>query len=226
MASRFEWTGLSPFLLISLVAIALTAWQAQIDRSVFERFFAAMNPVWVVAGTAAVGALALAYLRAVSELAVFGPGAWTDAVPFIAWVVPLFAVAAIGADLLFRYSEDMNVAMPAALRFYPAIAVVVEIALHAVPIAVLVAIFGAPTGFDATLWRIALPVAALEAVLQAVYAPSIPLSVFSAIHLLAFGVVQVWTFWRFGFVSMLGFRLAYYLVWHLAWGTARLSLLF
>ena len=32
--------------------------------------------------------------------------------------------------------------------------------------------------------------------------------------------------WRFGFVWMLGFRLADYSLWHVAWGVARLELLF
>ena len=120
----------------------------------------------------------------------------------------------------------MNVAMPDALRFYPVIAVFVELSLHTAPIAILVAILGAPTRVDATFWRIAIPVALIEALLQAVYATSIGTSVFSAIHLMVFGVAQVWMFWRFGFIWMLGFRLAYYSLWHVAWGVARLELLF
>ena len=40
------------------------------------------------------------------------------------------AAAAIGADLVFRFAEDTNVAMPDALRFYPAIALFVELVLH------------------------------------------------------------------------------------------------
>ena len=135
-------------------------------------------------------------------------------------------LSAIAADLVLRFAEDTNVALPDALRFYPAIAVFVESALHIVPIAVLVSFFGMPTGLDATFWRIAIPVALVEAVLQAVYAPSIGTSVFSAVHLMVFGVAQVWMFWRFGFVWMLTFRLAYYSLWHLAWGAARLELLF
>ena len=161
-------------------------------------------------GVALVGIVSLIYLEATSDFSVVGPGAWQDAVSIIAWSVPLLAMAAIGADILFRFAEGINVAMPDALRFYPAIAVFVEIALHAVPIAVLVALLGMPTGLDATFWRIAVPVALIEAVLQAVYATSIGTSIFSAVHLTVFGVAQVWMFWRFGFVWMLGFRLAYY----------------
>lgn len=226
MTSRHEWTGIGPFVAISILAAVLTAWQEQIDRSVFERYFGAMRPVGVMIGAALVGIVALAYLEATSDFSVVGPGAWQDAVSIIAWSVPLLATAAIGADILFRFAEDTNVPMPDALRFYPAIAVFVEIALHAVPIAVLVALLGTPAGLDATFWKIAVPVALIEAVLQTVYATSIGTSVFSAVHLMVFGVAQVWMFWRFGFVWMLGFRLTYYSLWHLAWGTARLELMF
>jgi hypothetical protein len=211
---------------ITSVALALTAWQVAIDRSVFEGYFGALNPVVVMVAATAAGTIAMATLQGSSSFAILGPGGAKDAVSIISWVVPLLAIAAIGADLVLRFDEDTNVALPDALRFYPAIAVFVELVLHAVPIAVLVAIFGTPTALDVTFWRIAIPVALIEAVLQAVYATSTGTSVFSAIHLTVFGVVQVWLFWRFGFVWMLGFRLAYYLLWHLVWGTARLELMF
>ena len=217
---------MGPFLAICIMAVALTAWQVRVDRTVFERFFGALNPVVVVTVVAFVGIVAMAYLQGASDFAVLGPGASRDIVLIISWAVPVLAAAAIGADLVMRYAEDTNVAMPDALRFYPAIAVFVEIAFHVVPIAVLVAVLGMPTGFDATLWRIAIPIALIESVVQAVYATSPGLSVFSAVHLMVFGVVQVWIFWRFGFVWMLGFRLAYYAIWHVAWGVARLELLF
>ena len=226
VTSRFDWTGTGPFLMISIVAVALTAWQVQVDRSVFGRFFGGLDPIGVMTGAAAVGVVAIAYLQGTSDFTVFGPGAWREAVTIIAWAVPLLAAAAIGADLVFRYPEDSNVAMPDALRFYPAIAVFVETALHTAPVAVLVAILGMPTGLDRTFWRIAIPVALIEAVVQAVYATSISTSLFSAAHLMVFGVAQVWMFWRFGYTWMLGFRLVYYSLWHVAWGVARLNLLF
>jgi len=43
---------------------------------------------------------------------------------------------------------------------------------------------------------------------------------------MVFGVVQGWIFWRFDFMSMLGFRLADRFTWHVARGVARLRLLF
>jgi hypothetical protein len=224
--SRFVQTGLGPFLAVCVVGVALTAWQVQVDRSVYERFLGGLAPVPAMIGVAVVGVVATAYLREVSDFAVHGPGGWREAVGTVVVVVPLLGAAAISADLVLRFAEDTNVAMPDALRFYPSIAVFVEIALHLVPIAVLVAILGMPTGLDATFWRIAIPVALVEAVLQAVYATSTGTAVFSAIHLSVFGVVQVWVFWRFGFIWMLSFRLVYYVLWHVAWGVARLELLF
>jgi hypothetical protein len=214
------------FFATSIVAVALTVWQVRVDRSVFEPFFGVFDPIGVMTGVAVVGVITMAHLQATSDFAVLGPGAWSDVVPVVARAAPLLAAAAIGADLVFRFAEATNVAMPDALRFYPAIAVFVEIALHVVPIAILVAILGMPTGFDATFWRIAIPVALVEAIVQAVYATSTSTSVFSAAHLMVFGVVEVWIFWRFGFTSMLGFRLAYYFLWHVVWGVARLELLF
>lgn len=225
MMPRWAWTGIS-LLVVSVFAVALTAWQEQVDRSVFDRYFGAMRPVGVMTGVAAVGIVALAHLEATSDFSVVGPGNWRDAVSSIAWSVPLLTTAVIGADILLRFAEDTNVAMPDALRFYPAIAVFVEIVFHAVPIALLVKVFGMPSGLNASFWKIAIPVALIEAVLQAVYATSIGTSIFSAVHLLVFGIAQVWMFWRFGFVWMLGFRLAYYSLWHLAWGAVRLEVLF
>ena len=226
MMSRFEWSGMSPAIAIAVAALALTIWQVQVDRWVFDRFFGSLNPVGMMVGAGLVGLLAIAWLQGSSKFVVSGPGEWRDAFSVVAWTVPMLAAVAIGADLALRYAEDTNVAMPDALRFYPAIAVFAEIVLHVVPVAVLTALFGTPTGFAALFWRIAIPVALIEAVVQALYAPSIGTAIFSAVHLLVFGVVQIWLFWRFGFVWMLGFRLFYYSLWHIAWGVARLELLF
>jgi hypothetical protein len=209
-----------------IVAIVVTGWQANVDRSVFEPYFGTVNPVGVMVAAAGVGVVAIAYLQGTSDFAVFGPGPWRDAVSIIAVVVPLLTAVAIGADLVLRFAEDTNVESPDALRFYPAIAMFVEISLHAFPLAVLVSVFGKPTGLDVTFWRLAIPVALIEAVVQAVYATSVGTSVFAAVHLVVFGVVQVWMFWRFGFVWMFGFRLGYYVLWHLVWGALRLELLF
>lgn len=226
MTSRFDGTGWGYVLLVLIVALTLTVWQVHVDRSVFERFFGSRDPTVVVLVTSILGLVFLGYLQATSHFFVFGPGRAGAAARFIAVAAPVFASTAIAADVVLRYPEDTNVPMPDALRFYPAIAVVVEVALHVVPVAVLGTLLGMPAQVDATFWRLAVPVALIEAALQAGYAPSTATAIFSAVHLLVFGVVQIWMFWRFGFLWMLSFRLAYYGLWHVAWGTARLKLLF
>ncbi len=226
MFARFEWTEITLLMAISFGAFAFTAWQMHVDRSVFERVLGPLNPLGVIVGAVVVGFVSMAYLKGASDFAVLGPGESEDAISWTALGVPLFAVAAMGADIALRYPEDTNVAMPHALRFYPAVAVLVEIALHAVPIALLVAILGSPTGLNTTFWRLAIPVALVEAGLQAAYATSPSTAMFSVIHVTAFGVAQVWMFWKYGFVWMLGFRLGYYCLWHVAWGVIRLNLLF
>ena len=47
-----------------------------------------------------------------------------------------------------------------------------------------------------------------------------------AVHLLLFNLLAVYLFLRNGFLSMLTFRLTYYLYWHIIWGVLRLRLLF
>ena len=226
MTTKLEWSGMGPFIWVLIVAAALTTWQTFADRSVFEPYFGPLGPIPVMSVTSVIGLIAMAYLQGASDFSVVGPGEWRDAATTIAWIVPLLALAAIAADVILRFAEDTNVSMPDALRFYPAIAVFVELALHLVPIAVLVAILGPPTAMDVSFWRIAVPVALLEAVLQGIYAPSLGTAVFSIVQLVVFGLVQVWVFWRFGFMWMLGFRLAYYLMWHILWGVVRLGILF
>ena len=223
---KLEWAGIGHVLIVAVAAVVLTAWQTRSDASVFESYFGGANPVAVIVGAVVGGVVAIAYLQAASGFRVSSPGSASHALRVVSWAVPLLACIAIGADLLLRYPRDTHVALPDAIRFYPAMAVLVEMVLHALPLAFLVAVVGPPTGLDATFWRIALPVALIEAALQAGYATNLGTAVFSGTHLVVFGLVQLWMYWRFGFVWMLGFRLAYYTVWHLAWGVARLELLF
>jgi len=226
MAPRFEWSSLGVVWGMALIAVGLTAWQVRVDQSVFARFFGPLDPTTTMIGAVVVGAFAMGHLQRTSTFAVIGPGTSRAGFAVVAISVPLLAAAAIAADTILRFPVDMNVALPDALRFYPAIAVFVESAFHVIPLTALVAVLGAPRAIDWTFWRIAVPVAAIEAVLQAAYATSFGTQAFSAVHLLVFGVVQVWIFWRFGFVWMLGFRLAYYLLWHIGWGVARLEVFF
>jgi hypothetical protein len=101
--------------------------------------------------------------------------------------------------------------------------ILVEVCLHAVPVALLIALFaGSGIPSDRTFWLMAIPVAMLEAGFQSATATTAAPAVFSGLQLLAFGLVQLYVFRRFGFASMYSLRLAYYSLWHIAWGTTRL----
>lgn len=211
----------------ALVAVALSVVQTHLDRSVFAPYLGATNPVGVMIVVSAFAFLSLAYLRSHGSFEIVGGEGVLAGLRFTALVAPLFALAAIVADLLLRYPRGMNVPAPDAFFFYPAIGFLVEVSLHAVPLALLVALFarsGIPS--DRTFWLLAIPVAMLEAAFQTATATTAATAVFSGLQLLAFGLVQLNVFRRFGFVSMYAFRLAYYSLWHIAWGAIRLKWLF
>ena len=46
------------------------------------------------------------------------------------------------------------------------------------------------------------------------------------LNILLINLFQLLIFKRYDFVSMFSFRLAYYAIWHIAWGYVRLNLLF
>jgi len=141
-----------------------------------------------------------------------------------------FAALTIAMDLAAPYPRDINVPLPAALLFYPAIGFVVEITFHLVPLALLLALVSA-VGMAP---RVALPAAllltaALEPAFQVVAgfgAGPLWRDLALALHLFAFGLVQLTLLRRNGFAAMLAFRLVYYLIWHVLWGTVRLGVLF
>lgn len=212
---------------IALMAVAFSVVQTHIDRSVFERYLGTANPVATMIAVSAVAFVSLSYLRSRGGFEIVSSEGVLAGLRFTALVAPLFALGAIGADVLLRYPRSMNVPAPDAFFFYPAIGFLVEVCLHALPLALLVALFarsGIPT--DRTFWLLAITVAALEAGFQAATATTAATAVFSGLQLLAFGLVQLYVFRRFGFVSMYAFRLVYYSLWHIAWGAIRLHWLF
>ena len=200
MTSRLDWTGIGLFLLISLGAVALTAWQVQVDRSVFERFLGALDAIGVMIGVAVVGVVAIAYLQGISDFAVLGPGGWRQAVAVLCVGVPLLAAAAIGADLVFRFPEDTNVAMPDALRFYPAIAVLVEVGAATRYRSQYSSRFSAcrpgsmrPSGGSRSRSLSSRPSCRRDSRRRSVRRSSVPCTSWCS------GRLRSWVFWRFGF---------------------------
>jgi hypothetical protein len=85
--------------------------------------------------------------------------------------------------------------------------------------------------FRRVVWLSMLLVSVLEPVYQLVASPPSSqhsgwAAAFVALLVFLINLVQLLIFRRFGFVSMYAFRLAYYLIWHIAWGHIRLLVLF
>ena len=48
----------------------------------------------------------------------------------------------------------------------------------------------------------------------------------TGLHVFVINFLMLVVFRRYDFVSMLSFRLAYYIIWHIVWGNIRLRVLF
>jgi hypothetical protein len=193
-----------------------------------QRYLGPFDPLVTVPTVIVAGAAALRYLDRSGRFAVWDPSRARRGVPVAVAAAAAFAVVAITADTLLGYPRDINVLVPDALLFYPAIAVVAETFFHLLPLTVLLAATRRrPVSAQTAGWLI-VPVALLEPVFQLV-AGSDPLSwlgLVTFINVLAFNLTQLELFRRHDFVTMLVLRLTYYLLWHIAWGSARLELLF
>lgn len=133
------------------------------------------------------------------------------------------ALPPVAIDLFLPFPRGINLPLPGALAFYPAIALVAETVFHLLPLAVLSRVL--PQRAPA-IWLVA-PAALAEALFQVAFLSGGVLQgwlVLGNVGLI--GAAQMWVFLRHGFAAMIGLRLAFYLFWHIAWGAVRLEVLF
>ena len=134
----------------------------------------------------------------------------------------LFAIPVVIVDW-FVGIKVANVPMPWSLLFYPAIALVVEVFFHTTPLALLFASLRsiARSSSDRIAWVCILLVSLLEPTYQLWFqlaGQSLSwLEAYVWTQVWAINLVQLYLFRRFGFVSMFGMRLVYYLDWHIVW---------
>ena len=135
----------------------------------------------------------------------------------------ILAVPPIIIDIAIPFPRDINVLPPKSILFYPAIALVAEVVLHLVPLALLAVVI---TRRKVSAWMF-VPVVLVEPALQAFSSYETGLQawlVFGNVSLIS--AAQIWVFMRYGFGAMFGLRLAFYLFWHVMWGFLRHHLLF
>ena len=197
----------------------------------FRRFLGGVHPIVAVVAATVVGAVALWRLGSGHGFSLFIGRQTLRGMALSAALATALAVAIVVADSIIRYPQDMNVPLPQAWLFYPAIGFVAEIVFHIVPLALLLLLLsplGGSIGGERVVWIGILLVAALEPTFH-VLSEAKPLtwgSAYTWIHVFAIAFLQLYVFRRYDFVSMYSFRLVYYLYWHILWGVIRLQVLF
>jgi hypothetical protein len=144
----------------------------------------------------------------------------------------VFGMIIIAIDLWLRFPENLNVAFPASLLFYPSIGFVAEIVFHLLPFTLLMISIewikgseGNESVFGIALVLVAL-VEPLYHVVSMYHAGQVGMGilVITGMHILIFSLYQLSLFVKHGFFHMYLFRLIYYLIWHVGWGYVRLQL--
>jgi len=192
-----------------------------------------VNPLLATAIVVAVGWVSLHVLVSRGGFRIRREGEGRAGLVRAALLATLLAGAIVLFDLRVVFPREINVPLPGSLLFYPAIALVAEVVFHALPLALL--LLGVRLVGGKRRWNeVVVPALAVVALLEPLFqlgAPSAAAlpswgTIYLGIHLLVLNGLQLWIFRRYDFLSMYAFRLVYYGWWHVAWGHARLELLF
>jgi hypothetical protein len=218
------------FLSISLVLFSFTVILFVSDPLIFQPYLGNINPILAIAIITLLGVVLLGYLLSLGWFDIFKRENLKGLLISSILALP-FALAAITLDFNFPYPEDINVLFPKSLLFYPTAGFVVEILFHILPLALLLLLFTSLFK-NANRERIILAcifiIAIIEPVYQIRFIGGQPLWIVASeiIRLFLFSFVQLNIFKRYDFVSMYSFRLVYYFLWHILWGSIRLTILF
>jgi hypothetical protein len=219
------------YVILFLVTLIFTILLLPSSAVHFRRFYGEPNPIAVLVVTALIGGASLWFLQVRYGFSLFGGGTTLRGMAVSAGFATLLAIAIVVADFIIRYPQDLNVPVPQALLFYPAIGFVAEIIFHILPLALLLFILSPLVG---RLGRER--VIGLSVVLVAIFEPTFQVllerkaltwgSAYTWFHVFAIAILQLHVFRRFDFMSMYSFRLFYYAYWHILWGVIRLKVLF
>lgn len=205
----------------------MTSWNQTAD---FSPYFLDLPPALGASIACLAGVIALYRLQERHGLCVIRlPQRRQDWLTPIGLAVP-FMITVTLADLLLGFPADINVGLPTALIFYPAMGFIAELALHVLPFAlaleVLKRLFAAwPSSRRVwvSIGFASLPEAAFQLIGSQSLEGDLPtLSLFVFVQLFVFGLVELQLFRRFDFIHMYSFRLAYYGYWHILWAYLRI----
>lgn len=186
----------------------------------YARFLGAVPPPFAALVAGMVGLASIAGLERLGWWPRPLRWSWAQRALATGLVVP-FAAFVIVFDLVAPFPSDVNVGLPWTLLFYPVMGAIAQAFLHLVPLTL--AFWVLRRQGQAGVWAAILVAALVEAVFQAAVSGFGIRGVLVGTHVLAFGVAELWLLRRGGFAAMISFRLAYYLLWHVIWGTVRLA---
>ncbi|HEY5993493.1 MAG TPA: hypothetical protein VIU46_02720 [Gallionellaceae bacterium] len=217
------------FGLLSLGAISAIGLISVSHPDIFQPYLGSVPPLLAVMLAAIVGYASLRFLHA-HGWEIFSAGNAMRGIAHAVMLAVPFAIAITIIDVSIGFPKNLNVPLPMSLLFYPAMAYLVEIAFHVILLVLLVIALGkvlGKPGRDRLVWLCILLVAIPEPVIQvfvpAQYRPLSWLDGYVVLHVFVFNLVEMYLFRRYDFVSMISFRLVYYLYWHIAWGYLRLN---
>lgn len=218
--------------ILSLGAAVCTGIVSLSHATFFQPYFGSIPPLLAITLITTVGFVSLGFLHSRGWFEIYTRKKSLRGAALAAALATLFVVPTILVDLNHGFPRDLNVPAPQSLLFYPAMAYVVEIALHALPLSLLLASLGAfrKANTNRLVWLGIVAAAFLEPIIQLRLGYSNkPVSwpeVYVAVHVFTFNLVEMYIFRRYDFVSMCSFRLVYYIHWHILWGHLRLQWLF
>jgi hypothetical protein len=218
---------------LSLGTVGATGILSLSHSTIFQPYFGNIHPLVAIAFVTVLGGVSLSILHARGGFEMYTRRQSLQGVMFAAAIATLFAIIVVSVDLSIGFPRNLNVPLPQSLLFYPVMAYVVELALHAFPLALFLVVLGSlfqqrnPTSL---VWLGMLLVSLLEPILQMGLGTSAQpfswLAGYVGLHVFAFNLVQMYVFRRYDFVTMFALRLVYYLQWHILWGYIRLHVLF
>lgn len=215
---------------LSIVVLVLVGFS---DMDVFRRFMGAANPLLIFAVVCLLGIASLALLLSQGWFVIYRADNWKGWSHYFTLAL-LFGCNAILIDLNIVFPADMNVPFPASLLFYPAIDFLVQIVFHVLPLTLLLFaldLFFRNADRGKLIWVGMVIVALLEPIhhmldMNSANAYSLWAVALVGLHVYVINFVELLVFKRYDFIAMYLFRLVFYAVWHIAWGAARLELLF
>jgi hypothetical protein len=217
---------------ISLVAVGFTGILYFRNRYFLQFIIGRVNPLIALAIVIFLGIVLLTFLLTRGWFVIYGQDTLKGMT--VALILgSLLAIVAILVDLRVVFPQDMNVAFPESLLFYPAIGYFAEILFHVLPLTFLLILLTSLSKnleFRSVVWVCILIVSLVEPIFQIIFGTSSQNPYWSrrfvGLHVFLISLLQPAVFKRYDFVSMYSFRLVYYLLWHIVWGHLRLRVLF